>query len=189
MKWLKNYLLFKEGVDVDIEASDNVDVKAAKTSFNDMKAHIDEFKSKKSKVDNIFQKKDIDKTQLDKEIESVLGSSYSEDGSSERNPFLSNYIRVASDQRRLDNLLDDVVTDRESLQSNRSLLANVEGDEQKSSLENTIGTITKRIQDSQTSIEILKKDINNNKQKIEDNMKDAEKEILGSITDMENTRK
>jgi len=187
MKWLKNYLLFKEGVDVN--DTDNIDVKAAKTSFNDMKQHIDEFKEKKSKVDNIFQKKDIDKTHLDKEIESVLGSSYSEDGSSERNPFLSNYIRVASDQRRLDNLLNDVVTDRESLESNRSLLANVSEEEQKSSLENTIGTISKRIQDSETSIGILKKDINDNKQKIEDNMKEAESEILGSITDMENTRK
>ena len=187
MKWLKNYSLFREGVDID--DGDNIDVKAAKTSFNDVKSHIDEFKNKKSKIDNIFQKKGIDKKQLDREIESILGSSYSEDGSSERNPFLSNYIRVASDQRRLDNLLNDVVTDRESLQSNKSLLANVDDEEQKASLQNTVDIISKRIQDSQTSIEILKKDINNNKQKIENNMKEAEKEILGSITDMENTRK
>lgn len=186
MKWLKKYLIFKE--DIDVNDSDNIDVKAAKISFNDVKKHIEEYKSKKSQVDAIFDK-DIDKEQLDKEIESLLGSSYSEDDSSERNPFLVNYIQVANDQKRLDNLLDDVVTDRESLQSNRSLLSNVDDNDQKESLEGTIKTISDRIQNSQKSIEILRRDISENEKKISDKMDETEKEILNNISNIENTRK
>jgi len=186
MKWLRGFNSFKEDVDVNkisIDDSDAVDVKASKTSMNDLKSQVDEFKAKKSQIDSLF-KSDMEKSKLDDEVAKVIGNS-----DEDHNPFLANYIQVANDKKRLENLMDSVTSDNKSLQENKSLLSMSDSNDQKTSLQETINIISKRISDSKISIEVLKRSIIENQKKIDDKMVSMEKEILGNINSIEDTRK
>lgn len=187
MKWLKGFKLFQEDIDtteLEVNDSDTTELKAAKHSTNDFKNWIEDFKKKKPQLDSLFKNKNLDKEALDKEVDRLLG----DPNKDERNPFLSSYIQVVNDERRLENLMDDMTNDRKSLEQNKSLL-NDASDDQKGTINDTIGTINTRLSDTQKSISVLQNDISKNKKELEDKMREQEKDMLDSVNNIEDTRK
>lgn len=183
MKFLKNYLKFNEENDFDVKETDAVDLKASKETLQTVNKNLKEFKSKKSIIDNLF-KNTKDEKILQTEVDKLIGSD-----KDKRNPFIVNYLQVAQDQKRLDNLVIDISDKKINIEQFKTLINTSSDPAQKVKLQQSIDDINKKISDSNISISTLKKDIDSNSKRINDEMLKVGNDIEGKIKNIENTRK
>lgn len=183
MKFIKNYLKFNEEVDFDIKETDAVDLKASKETLQTVDKNLKEFKSKKSTIDSLF-KNTKDEKVLQTEVNKLIGQD-----KEKRNPFIVNYLQVAQDQKRLDNLVTDISDKKINIEQFKTLINSSSDSAQKVKLQQSIDDINKKILDSNLSISILKKDIDSNNKRIRDEMSKVESDIKNKIKNIEDTRK
>lgn len=167
MKYLKNYILFKENF--DIEESDEESVKASKEELNKIKDEISEFNSKKASIDTLYKS---DKENIGDELKKIIGDE------SNRNTFLSLYSSIASTKNKLENLQKKSDDKDIELSNFKDRLSIAEDNESKSSLSEKIKEIEQQISDIKSELDEkiskipeMEKELNDRIQKSEDDMK------------------
>jgi vacuolar-type H+-ATPase subunit I/STV1 len=85
MRYLKKYKIFLENL--EINDTDDEDVKASKEGLNKLKEDLDKFNQKKNELENLFKNSDNIKEINDK-LSDIIGE---ED---DRNPFLSQLATI-----------------------------------------------------------------------------------------------
>lgn len=183
MKFIRSFLSFNESGSFDVNLTDTPDIKADKEMLTNIQKNIADFKSKKNQIDQIFSKK-ISNDILKNEIDKIIGVDVSK-----RNPFIVNYLQVAQDQRRIDDLISKMSEDKISIEETKTLLSSSSDDNQRENLQSTISDVQKRINDANKSILILKKSIIDNKKKIDDDMKKKFSDMQNKISGIKDTRK
>lgn len=164
MKYLKNYILFKENF--EIEDTDEESVKASKEELGEIKDEISEFNSKKASIDTLYKS---DKENIGDELKKIIG-----DG----NTFLSLYSSIASTKNAVEKIQKKSDDKAIELSNFKDRLSIAEDDESKSSLSEKIKEIEQQISDIKSELDEkiskipeMEKELNDRIQKSEDDMK------------------
>jgi predicted nucleic acid-binding Zn-ribbon protein len=167
MKYLKNYILFKENF--EIEESDEESVKASKEELNKIKNEISEFNSKKASIDTLYKS---DKENIGDELKKIIGEE------SDRNPFLSLYSSIASTKNAVEKIQKKSDDKAIELSNFKDRLSIAEDNESKSSLSEKIKEIEEQMSDIKSQLDDkikkipeMEKELKDRIQKSEDDMK------------------
>lgn len=181
MKYLKKYNLFKEGY--DINDTDKPDVKLAKEESNKLEKNLKDFPSIKSDIDKAFNdtKDDKDNSNLNGKIENI-------EKKYPNNPFLKKWVEICKLNREVSDIqntntkdklkLDDFQEELKlSTDSETKLLVNTKIQD----IKNRMAKKSQQIVDKLKKIEELKvnnkKDMDDIRNKMYQNIKDIQKEI------------
>lgn len=170
MKYLKNYILFKE--DFEIEDSDEESVKLSKEELNKIKEKISEFNSKKASIDSLYKS---DKENIGDELKKIIGDE------SDRNPFLSLYASIASTKNKVENLQKKSDDKAIELSSFKDRLSIAEDNESKSKLSEKIKEIEDQISDIKSGLEEKIKKIPEMEKELNDKIIKSEEDIKNWI--------
>lgn len=182
MKYIKIYQTFiNEEIDFIISAGDSTELKAAKEELQVFKDNIKDYTDKKPKIDNIF-KSTKDNSEIDKKISELIGKDKG------RNPFITDYLSVSSDSKRVQDLLSQIVDNKLNIDDYKSLIQSSTNDFQKGQINLKITDLNKKMSDANTSISKIKSDIFNKSKKISDDMKRIQKEMESKIKILSETR-
>lgn len=172
MKKLKSYILFREASEVEARLTDDPALKMAKDKLNTLTKQIAEYKQKKIAIDKAYLMSQTD-ADLKIAIENIVGEK--EIGpQADRNPFLVEYLTIASFKRQIDKLQKGIAEDKikkddfsqEMKQPGASQDINKKVDE-----------ITKRMSTNSSTIASIKKDIDSYQKKLDDKMIKLQKEM------------
>jgi seryl-tRNA synthetase len=168
MKYLKNYILFKE--DFEIKDSDEESVKLSKEELNKIKEKISEFNSKKASIDTLYKS---DNDNIEDSLKKIIGEEES------RNPFLSLYASISSTKNKVEKLQKKSDDKAIELSNFKDRLSIAEDNESKSKLSEKIKEIEGQISD-------IKKDLDDKIKKIPEMEKELNDKILKSEEDIKN---
>ena len=104
MRHLKYYKVFLEEAEFDVQVTDEPDIKASKEQFGDLEKNIKEYKQKKPLIDNLYLKAKTDED-IKSQIDNIVGKE-------NKNPFLVEYLHVASLSRKINNIQKDITLDK-----------------------------------------------------------------------------
>ena len=176
MRHLKSYKLFLEESDFDVELTDKPDVKAAKEDFSDLEKDLAEYKAKKSKIDDAYLKIQTD-PDLQKKIDEIVGKEHD-------NPFITEYLHVASLKRKIDKLQKDISNDKIKQDDFNNELKLSTIDSIKQAITGKIKDVTDRISTNKSDIASLSKEINDAQSSLDKKMKDIEKSMMDNIKNL-----
>jgi seryl-tRNA synthetase len=167
MKYLKNYILFKE--DFEIKDSDEESVKVSKEELNKLKEKISEFNSKKGSIDLLYKSEDIE--DIEDGLKKIIGEEEN------RNPFLSLYASIASTKNKVENLQkksDDKAIELSNFKDRLSIAENTESKK----------ALSEKIKEIEEQISHIKKDLDDKIKKIPEMEKELKDKIFKSEEDM-----
>jgi hypothetical protein len=179
MRHLKPYRIFLEEAEFDVNITDEPDIKMAKEKLTTLKSQLSEYKNKKSLIDSAYLTIKID-ADLQKEIESIIGKTDALPGQ-DRNPFLVEYLHIANLTKKINNLQEDITTDKVKKDDFSEELKLSEDDSTKQSILSKITDITNRISTNTASITPLTKEISNSQSILNKKMLDVEKNMMDNI--------
>jgi hypothetical protein len=178
MKHLKYYKSFNEEAEFDVQVTDKPDVKAAKEELSDLKNYLSEYKSKKTAIDNLFLKAKTDED-LKFQIDNIVGKE-------NKNPFIVDYLHVATLKRKLDNTQKDISSDKLKKDDFNQDLKLSTDDNIKKAITAKITDITNRISTKSAEITSLNKDISDAQSSLNKKMLDTEKNMMSNIKKISN---
>jgi hypothetical protein len=179
MRHLKPYRIFLEEAEFDVNITDEPDIKMAKEKLTTLKNHLNEYKTKKSLIDSAYLTIKID-ADLQKKIESIVGKVDALPGQ-DRNPFLVEYLHIASLTRKVDKLQKDIANDKVKKDDFSEELKLSKDDSTKQVVSSKITDITNRISTNAASIASLTKEISDAQTTLNKKMIDTEKNMMDSI--------
>lgn len=179
MRHLKKFKVFLEEAEYDVNLTDKPDVKMAKEKLTTLKNHLAEYRSKKPLIDNAYLKSEAD-VDLQKAIETIVGKTDTLPAS-DRNPFLVEYLHVASLKRKIDNLQKDIALDKVKKDDFNEELSLLKDAGAKQSVSSKITDITNRISTNTASIASLTKEISDAQSTLDKKMLDVEKNMMDNI--------
>lgn len=156
MKYIKDFILYKEENEFDVKDTDSDDKKMSKEKLSDFNKKISEYNSLKSKIDNIYKKGE----NISVELEKVLGKK-------DRNPFLVFYISIASLKKKIEDIKNS--DDKKALEiSEFKSRLNDASDENKLKISDRI----KEMESEKTNLNKELNDINKKIPELEKELKD-----------------
>lgn len=163
MKYLKNYDIFLEEAEFDVQDTDTPDVKVAKDGMNTMKLNLDEYKTKKSVIDKLYLEVK-DPAQIETKLKEILGATDIQ-GGKDRNPFLVEYAHLAKLKADIESMKQQNVYDKAFIddfnQELKDLGSNKSNDPaQKLVLTTKIAAVNKRITDRTPKMTQIQNDFN-----------------------------
>jgi len=175
MKWVKSWKLFREALEV--EPTDEPDVKASKDELNELESDISEFKSKKAQIDNAFKTITDDKA-LKTKLDSIIGTD-------DKNNFLSQWVHVSTLQKKVDDLTKEITKDKLTKDDFNRELAVSKDPTIKAAVNSKITDISNRIAQKSLKIKELGQEILDSEKEIQKDMGEEEKELKDNIQKME----
>jgi len=179
MRHLKKYKIFLEEAEFDVNITDEPDIKMAKEKLTTLKNQLAEYKTKKPLIDSAYLTIKID-ADLQKKIESIVGKIDALPGQ-DRNPFLVEYLHIASLTRKVDNLQKNIANDKVKKDDFNEELKLSKDDSTKQTVSGKITDITNRISTNTASIASLTKEISEAQTSLNKKMSDTEKNMMDSI--------
>ena len=179
MRHLKPYRIFLEEAEFDVNITDEPDIKMAKEKLTTLKNHLAEYKVKKPLIDSAYLTIKID-ADLQKKIEEIVGKVDGLPGQ-DRNPFLVEYLHIASLTRKVDKLQKDIANDKVKKDDFSEELKLSKDDSTKQAVSGKITDITNRISTNTASITPLTKEISNSQSILNKKMLDVEKNMMDNI--------
>jgi hypothetical protein len=179
MRHLKPYRIFLEEAEFDVNITDEPDIKMAKEKLTTLKNHLNEYKTKKSLIDSAYLTIKID-ADLQKKIESIVGKVDALPGQ-DRNPFLVEYLHIASLTRKVDKLQKDIANVKVKKDDFSEELKLSKDDSTKQVVSSKITDITNRISTNAASIASLTKEISDAQTTLNKKMIDTEKNMMDNI--------
>lgn len=188
MKYLKSFKLF-ENVEVDV--TDEPDVKLAKEKTNNLEKALKDFPALKAEIDRAFMENDkgkanegedesSDNEMLNKKIEEIKKSYSAKNPDFPNNPFLEEYAKVMNLQLSIKHIQDEL------MKYNDQLYQNGEDLKQLASTKGDVSAKTKTINDIKSKQKIKTKEIADIKKelmKAEADLKSKMGEIKTEIQD------
>jgi DNA-directed RNA polymerase subunit L len=179
MRNLKSYRIFLEEAEFDVNITDQPDIKMAKEKLTTLKNQLTEYKTKKPLIDTAYLTIKID-ADLQKKIESIVGKIDALPGQ-DRNPFLVEYLHIASLTRKVNNIQIDTSNDKVKKDDFSEELKLSTDDTTKKSVSAKITDITNRISTNTANMASLVKDIADAQKSLDDKMKSIEKNMMDNI--------
>jgi hypothetical protein len=177
MKNIKTYKLFTEEADFNVSLTDEPDIKMAKDQLAVTKNQLVEYKSKKTLIDNAYLKIKSD-ADLKLKIDEIVGKS---DDKTPKNPFIVEYLHIASLKRRLDKLQSDITNDKIKKDDFGAELGLSKDDSVKQAVNVKITDITNRISTNTANISSLVKDLAEAQKSLDTKMINIEKNMMDNI--------
>lgn len=176
MKYLKNYKSFNEEAEFEVDAMSPANAENTKSinDLNKVKKDIDGYNKYKGNIDTIYKT-----SKTDAEIETKLKNLLGDDN--DRNPFLDNYITVASDERKVKTMVDNRVANKLKVSEYNDLISMSDNPTQKTAMQLEITKLNNKISMDEKSLTKLKSDIEKRKKDIKDNISDIEKSMQSNI--------
>lgn len=178
MKHLKKYTVFLEEAEFDVQATDKPDVKAAKEELSKLKKHLTEYKSKKTAIDNLYLK-----AKTDEDIKAQLNTIV---GTENKNPFLVDYLHVASLKRKIDSIQKDITSDKLKKDDFNQELGLSNEESVKQAVSAKIKDITNRISTKTAEIASLSKEVSDAQSALDKKMISTEKNMMDNIKKISN---
>lgn len=179
MKYLLKYNLFLES-DLDIQDTDQPDVKASKQQMELVTKQLVEFKTKKPQIDTLY-KTIKDPNQIEAGLTKILGTDVKN-----RNPFLVDYVSISKMNNDVDKMQKENTLDKVRLDDFQQDLKITTDPNLKQSLTAKIAEVTKRMNDRVTNISKIQNDFNLADKAQKDKMLKIEKDIKDNITKISN---
>ena len=179
MRHLKPYRIFLEEAEFDVNITDQPDIKMAKEKLTTLKNQLTEYKTKKTLIDTAYLTVKID-ADLQKKIESIVGKIDALPGQ-DRNPFLVEYLHIASLTRKVNNIQKDIANDKVKKDDFSEELKLSKDDSTKQAVTSKITDITNRISKNTASISSLTKEISEAQSSLNKKMLDVEKNMMDNI--------
>jgi hypothetical protein len=179
MKYLKKYNLFLEA-GLDIEPTDEPDVKASKQQMELVTKQLADFKTNKPKIDTLY-KTIKNPTQIEAGLTQILGTDIKS-----RNPFLVDYASICKMSVNVDNMQQQNSLDKASIDDFQQDLKITTDPNTKQTLTTKVADINKRISDRVTNINKIQNDFNLADKAQKDKMLKIEKDIKDNITKISN---
>ena len=173
MRHLKNYKLFKEETEFDVQLTDEPDVKGAKDELNNMHQNLSDFQAQKKKIDDAYLKASTD-ADLKLKLEEIIGKE-------NKNPFITEYLHVASLKRKVQKFQNDIANDKIKQDDLKQELSIAEDPTVKQSLTDKTKEITDRLSTNKVTIGSLMKDINDGQVALDKKIKDMEKSMMDNV--------
>ena len=187
MRHLKPYRIFLEEAEFDVNITDQPDIKMAKEKLTTLKNQLTEYKTKKPLIDTAYLSIKID-TDLQKKIESIVGKIDALPGQ-DRNPFLVEYLHIASLTRKVNNIQKDIANDKVKKDDFSEELKLSKDDSTKQAVTSKITDITNRISKNTASIASLTKEISEAQSSLNKKMLDVEKNMMDNIKKNSNMKR
>lgn len=173
MKYLKSFKRFEN---VEVEVTDEPDVKLAKEEANDLEKSLRDFPAVKSELDKAFMelKSDKDNALLNKRIDEIKKKF-------PNNPFIEEYARMMNFQVRIKYVQDELVKYNDDLYKNQEdlkLIASSKGDA--TAKTKTINDIKSNQKIKTQEIERLKKEVAKADVELKKKMEEIKKEMQDS---------
>jgi hypothetical protein len=178
MKNLKTYKLFLES-EFDVNITDEPDIKMAKEKLDTIKKQLSDYKAKKPLIDSAYLKSQTD-VDLQKALEPIVGKTDALPAA-DRNPFLVEYLHVASLKRKIDKTQKDITNDKLKKDDFSEELKFSTDATTKSAISGKITDITSRISTKTASIASLTKEISDAETSLNKKMLDVEKNMMDNI--------
>lgn len=178
MKHLKKYTVFLEEAEFDVQVTDKPDVKAAKEELSKLKKHLTEYKSKKTAIDNLYLK-----AKTDEDIKAQLNTIV---GTENKNPFLVDYLHVASLKRKIDSIQKDITSDKLKKDDFNQELGLSNEESVKQAVSAKIKDITNRISTKTAEISSLSKEVSDAQSALDKKMISTEKNMMDNIKKISN---
>lgn len=180
MKYLKKYKIFTEEAEFDVDISDTPDIKMSKEKFQTISNQLKEFKMKKPQIDNIYKSQNDSDIQL--KIEQIVGKVDKPD----RNPFLIEYLHVASLKIKVEKLQKEIVNDKVSKDDFTQQISLSTDKSTKDVINKKIIEINNRISEKNNNIQNLNKDIELSEKNLNIKMANLQKEMSQYIKNISN---
>jgi len=178
MKNLKTYKLFLES-EFDVNITDEPDIKMAKEKLVTLKNNLADYKAKKPLIDAAYLKAQTD-ADLQKALEPIVGKTDALPAT-DRNPFLVEYLHVASLKRKIDKTQKDITNDKLKKDDFSEELKLSTDSSTKQAVSSKISDITNRIATNTASIASLTKEISDAQASLNKKMLDVEKNMMDNI--------
>lgn len=175
MKHLKKYTKFLEEAEFDVNITDSPDIKMSKEKFQTISTQLKEFKIKKPGIDNAYLKAATD-SDLQFKIEQLIGK-IDKLPEADRNPFLVEYLHVASLKRQVDKLQKELVNDKISKDDFTQQVNLSTEQSTKDLVIKKIVDITNRMATKNANIGTLMKDIDEAERNLNTKMTNTQKEM------------
>jgi DNA-directed RNA polymerase subunit L len=179
MRHLKPYTIFLEEAEFDVNITDEPDIKMAKEKLTTLKNQLAEYKTKKPLIDTAYLTIKID-ADLQKKVEEIVGKVDALPGK-DRNPFLVEYLHIAKLTRKVNNIQKDITNDKVRKDDFSEELKLSKDDSTKQAVTGKITDINNRISTNTASIASLTKEINDAQTSLNKKMMDVEKNMMDSI--------
>ena len=173
MRHLKYYKVFLEEAEFDVQVTDEPDIKASKEQFGDLEKNIKEYKQKKPLIDNLYLKAKTDED-IKSQIDNIVGKE-------NKNPFLVEYLHVASLSRKINNIQKDITLDKLKKDDFSQELKLSKDDSTKQAVNAKITDISNRISTKTAEIASLSKEISDAKTELDKKMVNIEKDMMDNI--------
>lgn len=151
MKHLKNYKLFLEEAEFDIQDTDSADIKMSKDGLNTLKLNLTEYKTKKSLIDKLYSEVK-DPNQIETQLKTILGVTSIQNGK-DRNPFLVEYSNLSKLKSDLDTMQKQSVDDKVKLDDFQEELRYSTEQSTKEAVNKKITDINKRMSERVSQIQ------------------------------------
>ncbi len=175
MKYLKKYSSFNEEDEFDVTAMDPTNVKKSKEDLNKVRVDIDEYNKLKANIDTIYKTAKTD-AEIERKVSDLLGPD-----KEKRNPFLINYLTVASDERKVRMMVDGRSANKLKVDEYNDLISMSDNPTQKTAMQAEVANLNKKMSIDAASLAKLKTDINKRKKDIESNISKILKDMQGDI--------
>ena len=175
MRHLKNFKLFLEDADFDVNLTDAPDLRMSKEKFNTIKKYLNDYNLKKKLIDQAYLTVKID-VELQKKIEQILGPTDAKPGD-DRNPFLVEYLHISSLKRQMDKLQKELVNDKISKDDFQEQLKLSTEASTKDSVNKKLAEINTRMSTKTTTISSLSRDVADSEKKLQEKMSKIQKEM------------
>ena len=179
MRHLKPYKIFLEEAEFDVNITDEPDIKMAKEKLTTLKNQLTEYKTKKPLIDNAYLTIKVD-ADLQKKVEEIVGKVDALPGQ-DRNPFLVEYLHIASLNRKVSKIQKDIANDKIKKDDFNEELKLSKDSSTKQAVSVKITDITNRISTNTASIASLTKEINDAQTSLNKKMTDVEKNMMDNI--------
>ena len=179
MRHLKPYRIFLEEAEFDVNITDEPDIKMAKEKLTTLKNQLAEYKTKKPLIDTAYLTIKID-ADLQKKVEEIVGK-VDALPAADRNPFLVEYLHIAKLTRKVNNIQKDITNDKVRKDDFSEELKLSKDDSTKQLVTGKITDISNRISTNTASIASLTKEINDAQTSLNKKMIDVEKNMMDSI--------
>lgn len=181
MKYLISYKLFLEEVEEEAEEAeeeageqtDDPDVKEAKEALTNLKKDLSDYKAKKTLIDNAYLNVSSD-ADLQSKVDEIIGKD-------NKNIFITDYLHVASLNRKVNNIQKDVANDKIRKDDFTQELKMAQDGGTKQAISAKITDINNRISTKNADLASLLKEINDAQTKLNKKMIDTEKTMMDNI--------
>lgn len=174
MKHLKGYKYFFENL--EIRPEDQPDQKATKVNINNQSDWLKEYRNLAPKIENIY--KSIPPNKIEEEIKKII----KEDN---KNPYLSSLLKLNKIKSEIESIKKKESDDKIKLDDFKRDLTLLAPNVDKTSINNKILEITKRLSSYKSQIDLKNKELQKFKTEHDKKMIEIKKEIEKNISEIE----